>query len=222
MDFGLHFPRITISPMHAQTRRQGEVLDFIVRYIESHGYRPSYQVIARHMGVRSRAGIARIVSDLETQGLLTRRRENGHFYIDLGKRSGTANSAESTQIEWLDVPKNDEHDGDRGDSPFSLPAFMLGSYEPATLCAFRVTDDAMAGDHIFEDDIALIEVREFARDGQRVVAVLNKKDVILRKYYRAGSEIELRPGDDDGEVIRVAANRVEIKGVYRGLLRPAM
>lgn len=208
--------------MHAQTRRQGEVLDFIVRYIESHGYRPSYQVIARHMGVRSRAGIARIVGDLEAQGLVTRRRENGHFYIDVGKRSAAADSAGGTQINWLEIPGRDLAEDDRPVSPFSLPGFMLGSYEPGTICAFRVTDDAMAGDHIFEDDIALIEVREFARDGQRVVAVFNKTEAVLRKYYRAGSEIELRPGDDNGEVIRVAANRVEIKGVYRGLLRPAM
>ena len=206
--------------MHAQTRRQGEVLDFIVRYIESHGYRPSYQVIARHMGVRSRAGIARIVQDLETQGLLTRRRENGHFYIDLGKRTGPADTAVGTQIEWLDVPGDGEDHKAWQDIPFALPAFMLGSYEPESLRAFRVTDDAMADENIFEDDIALIEAREFARDGQRVVAVLNKTNTVLRKYYRAGADIELRPADEDGEIIRIAANRIEIKGIYRGLLRP--
>ena len=206
--------------MHAQTRRQGEVLDFIVRYIESHGYRPSYQVIARHMGLRSRAGIARIVSDLETQGLLTRRRENGHFYIDLGGRKGAADTVNGSHIEWLDVPENTENEADRHDFPFSLPGFMLGSYEPESIRAFRVTDDAMAGEHIFEDDIALIETREFARDGQRVVAVLNKKETVLRKYYRAGADIELRPANDNDEIIRIAANRVEIKGIFRGLLRP--
>jgi len=206
--------------MHAQTRRQGEVLDFIVRYIESHGYRPSYQVIARHMGVRSRAGIARIVSDLETQGLLTRRRENGHFYIDLGRRNGAGNTASSTQIEWLEVPYDTENKGDRHDIPFSLPGFMLGSYEPELIRAFRVTDDSMAGENIFEDDIALVEAREFARDGQRIVAVLNKKETVLRKYNRAGADIELRPADDNREIIRIPANRVEIKGIYRGLLRP--
>lgn len=206
--------------MHAQTRRQREVLDFIVRYIESHGYRPSYQVIARHMGVRSRAGIARIVKDLESQGLLTRRRENGHFYIDLGKRTGPADTAEGTMVEWLDVSADGEHREAWQNTPFALPAFMLGDYEPASIRAFRVTDDAMANENIFEDDIALIEAREFARDGQRVVAVLNKKNAVLRKYYRAGADIELRTADDNGEVIRIAANRIEIKGVFRGILRP--
>ncbi|MEO7539253.1 MAG: hypothetical protein ABIV21_04460, partial [Pyrinomonadaceae bacterium] len=97
--------------MHAQTRRQREVLDFIARYIDSHGYRPSYQVIARHMGVNSRAGIARIVHDLETQGLLTRRRENGHFYIDVGHPAAQTNGISGTLIEWLNAA-NESKDGD--------------------------------------------------------------------------------------------------------------
>src|SRR5580765_8313447 len=184
--------------MHAQTRRQGEVLDFIVRYIESHGYRPSYQVIARHMGVSSRSGIARIVSDLETQGLLTRRRENGHFYVEVGKRSAPTNSLLGTVIEWLEVPVDVEFREPWQDSPFALPAFMLGTYEPASVRAFRVNDDAMAEDNIFEEDIVLIEVREFARDSQRVVAVLNNEHAVLRKYYRAGADIELCAADEKG------------------------
>src|SRR5258708_12456212 len=99
---------------------------------------------------------------------------------------------------------------------------MRGWYESGSIRAFRVPDDAMAGEHIFEDDIALIEIREFARDGQWVVAVLNKTHAVLRKYYRAGADIELRTADENGEIISLAANRVDLKGVYRGLLRPAV
>jgi repressor LexA len=201
--------------MHAQTRRQREVLDFITRYIDSHGYRPSYQLIARHMGVSSRAGIARIVHDLESQGLLTRRRENGHFYIDVGKGSGQSNAAGGVHIEWLDVP-NDS--GRLDPSPLVISEFMLGGFDPAVIRAFRVPDNHMDSSNICEDDIALIELRQFARDGQRVVALIDEERTVLRKYYREGADIELRA--DSGEVLRLAADRVEIKGIYRGLLRP--
>lgn len=205
---------ITITLMHAQTRRQREVLDFITRYIDSHGYRPSYQVIARHMGVNSRAGIARIVHDLESQGLLTRRRENGHFYIDLGGAQSSNDVAGGAAIEWLDV---EDVDGEADRTPFALPEFMLSGFDPAVVRAFRVPDNGLSSSNICEDDIALVEVREFARDGQRVVAVV-KDQTLLRKYYRDGASVELR--GDDGEVIRLAADRVEIKGIFRGLLRP--
>ena len=201
--------------MHAQTRRQREVLDLIARYIDSHGYRPSYQTIARLLGLRSRAGIARIVQDLETQGLLTRNHEDGHFSIKMNRSDG------SVPIQWLDLPET----GDGGDAPelqpISLPAIALGDYDPAAIRVFQVRDGGMASDHICEGDIAIIELREFTRDGQTVVAVIDKKQTVLRKYYRVGAEIELR-ADDDSDVIIVAANHVEIVGVFRGLIRPAI
>ncbi len=207
--------------MHAQTKRQREVLDFITNYIESHGYRPSYAVVARQLGLNSRAGIARIVHDLESQGLLTRRRENGHFYIDMGAGGGQS-AGGGVMIEWLDLPRDGQYREPWQDRAFVVPEFMIGYQTVERIRAFLVTDDAMAAEDIHVDDVALIELRQFVRDGQRVVAVLNKESAVLRKYYRAGAEIELRAADetDEEEIIRLAADRVEIKGVYRGLLRP--
>ena len=199
--------------MHTQTRRQREVLDFIIRYTESHGYRPSYQLIARHLGLNSRSGIARIVHDLEMQGVLTRRHEDGHFHIDIGVGSAIV------EIQWLDIPDDDIAREDWETLPLSLPEFLLGGYEASSIRAFRVTDDAMAAAQICEDDIALVEFRDFARDGQSVVAILGKEQTVLRKYYRSGADIELRRADESGDIIRIAANQIELLGIYRGLLR---
>ncbi len=205
--------------MHAQTQRQREVLDFITRYIDSHGYRPSYQVIARQTGVRSRAGIARIISVLESQGLLTRRRENGHFYIDLGRPGGE--SAGSSVIEWLEVPEHGTNPEPWQMEPITVPNFMLGVQNPERVRAYRVTDDGLIGENICNGDIGLVELRQFPRDGERVVAVLEEKSSVLRRYYRMGSEIELRAVNShpETEVIRMIADRVDIKGVFRALLR---
>ena len=197
--------------MHTQTQRQREVLDFIIRYIESHGYRPSYQLIANRLGVRSRSGIARIVHDLESQGLLARRREDGHFHIDISMADTVI------PVFWLDAPGVEET-GET--SPISLPQFMLGGYEAASVRTFRVNDDSLSAEHICEYDIALIELREFARDGQIIAVVIDKKETVLRKYYRAGADIELSTADDDEAPIRIPADRVEIKGIYQGVLRP--
>ena len=198
--------------MHAQTARQREVLDFIIRYIESHGYRPSYQLIANRLGLNSRAGIGRIVRDLEVQGLLTRRREDGHFYIDLGKADQTV------AIFWLDVPGENSSEKEHRNASISLPEFMLGGYAAAAVRVFRVFDDSLANEHICADDIALVELREFARDGQIIVAVVDNHRTVFGKYYRAGADIEIR---SDAEVsIKVAANSVKIMGICRGIIRP--
>lgn len=192
------------------------MLDLISRYIDSHGYRPSYQVIARILGLRSRAGIARIVQDLEAQGLIERVREDGHFSLAI-----KSNVGDSVTIDWLDVPEDGETADDLHRRPLTLPPLILGGFEATALRAFQVRDDAMAADHICEDDIAIIELREFTRDGQTVVAVVNDKQTVMRKYYRVGAEVELRTADGEGETLVIAANRVLIVGIYRGLIRAA-
>ncbi len=208
--------------MHAQTRRQREVLDLIVRHIDSHGYRPSYAVIARQLGLSSRAGIGRIVRDLETQGLLTRRRENGHFYLETSSNGVEALPPDMVRIEWIEIP-DDGYREPWQDTPLVLPEFMIGFQTPERLRAFRVPDDEMSGDGICEDDVVLLELRHFVRDGDRIVAVLDQERAVLRKYYRSGAQIELRPSRTDAEpedIIRMQADRVEIHGIYRGLIRP--
>ncbi len=202
--------------MHAQTRRQREVFNLIAQYIDANGYRPSYQTIARKLGLSSRAGIARIVQDLESQGLLTRHREEGHFSIEM------ASGAAPVSIQWLDVPDEYKPREPWENLPVPLPEFMLGGHEPSVMRAFRVRDDAMADDNICEDDIALIKLNDFPRYRETIVAVVNKKQAVLRKYHRAGAEIELRPAGDQGKIISVAANAVKILGSYCGLIRPAV
>ncbi len=212
-----HFRRMSYYnfDMHPQTRRQREVLDFMVRYIESHGYRPSYQVIARHMGVSSRAGIARIIGDLESQGFLERRRTDGHFSILMARDEITPESG--AVIQWLETP--DDGDGN-GPVPFALPECMLGGHDPGQIRAFQVPDDSLVQSGICAADIALIELRSFARDGDIVIAVIKKEKAVLRKYYRSGAEIELTAADGDDEVLTIAADSLEILGIFRGLVRP--
>ena len=203
--------------MHARTRRQREVLDFITRYIESHGYRPSYQVIARHMGVSSRAGIGRIVRDLEQQGFLERQRIDGHFAIALTDQNGRP--SEGTTIDWMGEPVTTDGDSSSIPAPFSMPDSLLGGHDPADIRVFRVPDDSMSPNAVCRGDIALIEPRTFARDGDIVVAQVSNA-MVLRKYFRSGAEIELCGAGPDGEVLRLSAEDVEIVGVLRGLVRP--
>lgn len=203
--------------MQPRTRRQKEVFDYIKEYVKNHGYEPSYQLIARHLRVASKAGIAKHIEALEAQGLLTRRRENGSFWLDL-RPAGTIADA-VCEIEWLAIPKDETYVEDWESLPLYVPKFLLGSQEPERLRAFRVTSDAMFDQHICQGDVALIEKRSYARDGDIVAALMNKQ-IFLKQFYRDGAHIELRPANNDYITLKLPANKVEILGVYRGLIRP--
>ena len=205
--------------MQPRTRRQKEVFDYIKEYVERHGYEPSYQLIARKLGVRSKAGIARHIEALEAQGLLSRKRENGSFWLDLKPVETLA--AAVCEIEWLEIPKGENFVEEWESQPLFVPKFLLGYQEPERLRAFRVTNDSMFDEHICEGDVALIEKKSYARDGDIVVALANKR-IVLKKFYREGSNVELRPANERYLIIRLPANKIEILGVYRGLIRPLM
>ena len=96
---------------------------------------------------------------------------------------------------------------------------MLGFLSAAKVRGLIVPDNAMADEHILEGDIALIECRSFARDGDCVAAVVHKKGLRLGNYFRKGSAIELRPSNKSYEAVKVQADKLEVLGLFRGLLR---
>lgn len=205
--------------MHTRTRRQKDVLEYISRYITKHGHEPSYQVIARDLGLNSKAGIAKHIKSLEEQGLVKRRRVNGSFSLELC-RNGNGTSA-VCEVDWVEAVCEDGRREDFETRPMVVPAFIIRPYEADRMLAFRVCDNAMCDRGIHENDVALIERRSFVRDGECIVATVKKKFAILRTFYRAGSSIELRAADDNYEVIKAAADKIEVNGIFRCLIRPA-
>ena len=206
--------------MQPQTKRQREVLDIITRFIRNRGFKPSYQQIARELGVNSKGGIAKHIKALETLGCVTRQRENGIFKLEL--RSEKVGNEFICEIKWLDVPKDEDLAEDWEYEPLFVPRFMLGFQEEDRLRAFRVPDDAMLDEHICEGDVVLIERRSYARDGDTVVALIAEKNPILQKYYRAGAKIELRPANSHFDSTILLADKIEIKGILHSVLRPAI
>lgn len=204
--------------MQPRTRRQKEVFDYIKQYMEKYGCKPSYQMIARQLGVSSKAGIARHIESLEKQGLISRRRENGSFGLDLRQEDSIGELV--CEIEWLDVPQIETSNEDWEKEPLFVPRFILGFQEPERLRAFLVPNDAMRGKHICEGDVALIETRPYARDGDVVVAVVGNKRVVMKQFFRHGANFELRPANEVYETIMLPAHKIKILGIHRGLFRP--
>src|SRR6266581_4011965 len=74
--------------------------------------------------------------------------------------------------------------------------------------------------HGHEPSYAQIANRIEARDGEIVVALIDRARATLKRLFRFGDEVELRPSNAQLEPIRVHASRVEVQGIFRGLLRP--
>ena len=205
--------------MLPRTQRQKEILDYITRFIERHGYEPSYAQIARHFGVSSKATIAKHIAALERRGLLARSREGGAF--------GLAVTVEEASVDEICVlpllgriAAGAPIDAVPDSEPISIPRFLLGRVRPENVYALRVVGDSMIDEHICDGDIALIENRTIARDGEIVVALIDATRATLKRLFRFGAEVELRPANSQLAPMRLPAHRVSVQGIFRGLLRP--
>ena len=205
--------------MQPRTRKQREVLDYITRFIERHGYEPSYAQIARHFRVSSKATIAKHIEALEKRGLLSRQRAGGAFGLSVQPiETGEAvfgvpllgRVAAGAPIEAVEDAES-----------IAVPSFMLGGVRSASVYALRVRGDSMVDEHICDGDIALIENRTEARNGEIVVALVDGARATLKRFFRAGTEVELRPANSQLAPLRLHASRVAVQGIFRGLLRPA-
>ena len=204
--------------MQPRTKRQKEVLDFIIRFVERHGHEPSYQQIARQLGVSSKAGIQRHIIALENQGLIARKRENGSFSIELKLQKDLAKSV--CVVELVEPADAENGSANYSLTRMALPRSVFGSLHPDEVLAFRVSDDSMCDKDICEGDIVLLEKRNYARRGDTAVVLIKKKCMMLGQYQPQGPATEIRPANSDFEPVVVSADQVAIQGVMRGLIRP--
>jgi repressor LexA len=207
--------------MLPRTQRQKEILDYITRFIARHGYEPSYAQIARHFNVSSKATIAKHIAALEKRGLLSRRREDGAFNLAVTVEDSPTDA--TCEIPLLGrIAAGAPIDAVEDAQPISVPRFLLGRVRPERVYALRVKGDSMIDEHICDGDIALIENRTEARDGEIVVALVDGARATLKRLFRFGHEVELRPANSQLAPMRLRAAQVEVQGIFRGLLRPSL
>lgn len=83
--------------------------------------------------------------------------------------------------------------------------------------ALRVDGDSMKDEGILDGDYVIIERRETARNGERVVAMLPNGETTLKAFYKDGDRVRLQPANPDFEPIIV--KDCKIQGVVTGVLR---
>ena len=85
--------------------------------------------------------------------------------------------------------------------------------------ALKVTGHSMIDDNIQDGDVIIVEKREWAENGQSVVALINGEQVTLKKFYIEADGIRLQPANPEMEPIRLKNEEVQVLGVVTGVIR---
>ncbi|MCK5262836.1 MAG: transcriptional repressor LexA [Gammaproteobacteria bacterium] len=195
------------------TDNQRTVLNFIQRYIATRGVSPKLQEIAEGIGISSRGVAHRYVQALVDAGFLS---------IDKGKHRGirllreNPHQPENTLPLLGKIAAGKPIEAIPGEDEINLIDFF-----GQNTFAVRVQGDSMIDSGIFDGDIAVIEFRETASDGDIVVALIDEEEATLKRFKSTpqGRFIKLIPENKDMETMEYEASRVRIQGVLVGQLR---
>jgi repressor LexA len=202
------------------TKRQKEVLNYLVGFLNKNGYSPSFEEIAHSLKLTSLATVHKHLSTLEKKG-----------YIRRGYN-------QSRSIEVVQLPKPireqvlDRHVVElplAGRIAAGQPLEAVEANETISLADFargqgtfvlQVKGESMRDDHILDGDYIVVEQTQVANHGEIVVALVGEDDATVKRFYREpGGKVRLQPANSAMAPIIVPGPDVKIQGRVVGVLR---
>jgi repressor LexA len=199
------------------TPKQQRFFSYLERQIVRTGKAPSLRQSAAEMGV-SHAAISQLIKTLEKKRILKR---NGRYSRTIHLLNPIRETAGI--MRWREVPIV-------GDIAAGLPLYAQqewgGSividstlYHGPNLFALRIKGDSMRDAAILDGDLVICEPRQFAEDGEIVVALINQEEATVKRFFRRKRHIELRPENPEYKAVRYDFNEVLIQGKVIGVQR---
>ena len=197
------------------TTRQKQVFEFIVGYIDTKGYPPTLQEIAKELRVSGNLGVIRHLKALESKGLITRNTGSSRSIVVVDKALRESNvlplfCTESPDQTDFSVRQTEEFLSVDRSLVEGKDCFML-----------LVRTESMVDAHIMPGDLVIVKPQSSAENGDMVAAKLNE-EVTLRRFYREGEEVRLKPENQSMKslIYRSSEASVCILGKILGLWRP--
>ena len=198
-------------PQAHLTGKQHQTFQFICRYISQQGYSPTEDEIAAGIGISSRGVVHRYLTVLANQGLIQ---------MVKGKRRNIV-LVESAQ-ERRDLPILGKIAAGIPIEAIVAPQFIELDrlFIGPNRFVLEVKGDSMIEDNICDGDYIICEQRSTADNGAIVIALVDKQEATLKRLkHNPNNTITLLPSNPSYPPMTYAADRVEIQGVYLGLLR---
>jgi repressor LexA len=195
------------------TPRQRAAYDFIAAFRARNGFAPSFEEIRRHLGVASLNAVAKLVGQLRRRGYLAAAPPNAKRWL-----APPPHRVEGATIPLLGVVAAGRPiEAIENPEEIEVPGSLLG--KGGERYALRVEGDSMIEDGIHDGDVVVVRRARNAENGETVVAIVDGEATLKRFHRPRAGLVELRPANAALAPVRVAADRVEIRGVLVGLLR---
>ena len=199
------------------TAKQQRVLDYLHRKVSQSGQIPSLRQSAKDLKV-SHTAVAQAIKALEEKGHLKRKAPYSRTVYLLNPVRQTAAAQR-----WQEIPIV-------GRITAGLPMYAQQEWEGSVLVdaalfrgrnlfALTVKGDSMQAAGILDGDLALCEPRQYARNGEIVVALIDDEEATVKRFFLHPEGIELRPENPRYAAMHYGFERVLIQGKVIGIQR---
>jgi repressor LexA len=198
------------------TGRQQEIWDFLVDYVDRHGYPPTVREIGEAVGLASPSTVHAHLANLERAGLLKRDPTKPRA-LELVGREPAARAPELLKLPLVGQiaaggPLLAE---ENIEDHVAVPERLNGDF------LLRVKGDSMVNAGILDGDLLVVQRAQDARNGDIVVALAGDDETAdeatVKRFFREDGSVRLQPENDAMEPIY--ANHVQVLGTVKAVFR---
>jgi repressor LexA len=204
------------------TARQQEIWNYLVEYVDAHGYPPTVREIGERVGLASPSTVHAHLANLERAGLLRRdpTKPRALELIGRERREADVPPAETADVLRLPILGQIAAGGPLLADQYvedyvSMPAATKGDF------VLRIKGESMIEAGILDGDLVIVQRTQDARNGEIVVALAGDDETVdeatVKTFYRESGRIRLQPENSSMEPIY--ANHVQILGRVVGVFR---
>ncbi len=200
-------------------RKEREILEFLAQFQRQYGYSPTLAEIAKATGHKSNSTVHTLIKSLVEKGYVQKVDGNTRVLKIIDDKvtlslMGSKPAVELPLLGYIAAGQPLEPHTDPNASFFVSSSLLSGK---KTAYVLQVKGTSMIEDGILDGDFVVIEKVDQPINGDIVVAIVDDNLATLKKFYKEGDRVVLRPANSHMEPIY--PNTLTVQGKVVGLVR---
>lgn len=207
-------------PLGVLYRKEREIMEYIAQFQKQYGYSPKLGEIAQATGHKSNSTVHAIIASLVEKGYIQKVDGNTRTLkilddtVIAAAAMGTQPSIELPLMGFIAAGRPLEPHTDPN-ATFQVSASMITGKKIAYV--LQVKGESMIEDGILDGDYVVIERTDEASNGDIVVAIVDDNMATLKKFYKEGDRVVLKPANSQMDPIYPKS--LAIQGRAVGVIR---
>jgi repressor LexA len=197
------------------TGRQQEIWDFLVDYVDRHGYPPTVREIGEAVGLASPSTVHAHLANLERAGLLRRDPTKPRALELTGRPAESVVALPRLPLLGQIAAGGPLLAEENVEDELAVPESLRGDF------LLRVKGDSMIEAGILDGDIVVVRRAQDARNGEIVVALAgddeSTDEATVKRFYKEKGRVRLQP--ENAALHPIYADYVQILGKVVGVFR---